>query len=189
MKIILASGSVLRISCYYIDQGKKFCSKFTSDNIKLILHLRLNKRTASLLPHLKLKTAGWCDMHILITQYKSNFVKVKDNQTRKQFCKQKKVKFQHIRTMVWPVSPPLHYWHLGPDRSLQWEAVLCSAGCLVASLTSTNQVPVTKAAAVVKNKTISRHCQMSPGWQNCHELLTKVTVKKKKKKEKNKKQS
>lgn len=34
-----------------------------------------------------------------------------------------------------------HYWHLGPDNPLLWEAVLCTMECLAATLASTHQVP------------------------------------------------
>ena len=36
------------------------------------------------------------------------------------------------------VPEPQHYWHLGPDNSLSWVAVLCTVGCLTGSLVSTH---------------------------------------------------
>lgn len=62
------------------------------------------------------------------------------------------------------VSWPQHGWHFWLDNSLLRGAVLCIETCLSASLASTNQMPI--APTVVIIKTVSDHCQISPGRQN-----------------------
>ena len=63
-----------------MQQGKKIlCSKFTSDNIKLIPHLRLNKRTYSLLTQLKSKRAEV--IYIYIHVYSQARVRAKSLQS------------------------------------------------------------------------------------------------------------
>ena len=50
-----------------------------------------------------------------------------------------------------------------PNYSHLWGSVLCTVGCLAASLTSTHQMPVNSPPFPVVTKNVSRPCQMSPG--------------------------
>lgn len=69
------------------------------------------------------------------------------------------------------VSQQPHHWHLAPGNSFLWEAVLCTTGCLAASLTSTTKWQQHHLPALtIKN--VSRQWQMSPcRRQNCEALV------------------
>lgn len=62
-----------------------------------------------------------------------------------------------------------HYWSFGSDNCLLWWDVQCIAGYLSSTLAFTH------LSLYPAPQPISRHCQMSPGWQNHSRLTTTST--------------